>query len=65
MKMYTPQGVEAEVAPNQVGILLGAGWTWTKEKKVAKVKEVKETEPEDTGDGAEEKKLKRILKPKE
>ena len=63
MKMYTPQGVEAEVAPNQVEILLGAGWT--KEKKVAKVKEVKETAPEDTGDGAEEKKLKRILKPKE
>jgi hypothetical protein len=46
-----------------VEILLGAGWT--KEKKVAKVKEVKEAEPEETGDGAEEKKLKRILKPKE
>lgn len=55
MKMYTPEGTEAEVAPNQVEILLGAGWT---KEKPAETKEAKDTE-------VEEKKLKRLLKPKE
>ena len=59
MKMFTPEGKEAEVAPNQVAILLGAGWT--KEKKAVVKAEVKAGEE----DGAEEKKIKRILKPKE
>lgn len=57
MKMYTPEGLEAEVAPNQVEILLGAGWT---KEKPAETKEAKDTEVE-----VEEKKLKRLLKPKE
>lgn len=57
MKLYTPEGIEAEAAPSQVEILLNAGWTKT---KAVKAKEVKDTEVE-----TEEKKLKRILKPKE
>ena len=57
MKMYTPEGTEAEVAPNQVEILLGAGWT---KEKPAETKEAKDTEVE-----VEEKKLTRLLKPKE
>lgn len=57
MKLYTPEGIEAEAAPSQVEILLNAGWTKT---KAVKAKEVKDTEVE-----TEEKKLKRLLKPKE
>lgn len=61
MKMYTPQGKEAEVAPNQVQILLAAGWT--KEKKVMPRVETPVVRPD--GEESEEKKIKRILKPKE
>lgn len=60
MKMYTPEGTEAEVAPNQVEILLGAGWTKEKSAETKEAKEAKDTEVE-----VEEKKLKRLLKPKE
>lgn len=65
MIMFTPQGMPAEVAPNQVEILLKAGWT--KEKKVQQPKvevPVVKAEPEQEEQG-EEKKVRRILKPKE
>lgn len=58
MKLYTPEGVEAEAAPSQIEILLNAGWT--REKAQGTAKDVKDAEVE-----VEEKKLKRLLKPKE
>ena len=67
MIMFTPQGMPAEVAPNQVEILLKAGWT--KEKKVQQPKvEMPVVKPEPVGqdeEQGEEKKVRRILKPKE
>lgn len=61
MKLYTPEGVEAEAAPNQIEILLNAGWTREKAQNAVKDnKDAKDTEVE-----VEEKKLKRLLKPKE
>jgi len=69
MKMFTPQGEVAEVAPNQVQILLKAGWT--REKKspsqpVQSVQSAQPTEPvEKQEESMEEKKIRKILRPKE
>lgn len=66
MIMFTPQGKPAEVAPNQVEILLRAGWT--KEKKAQQRVEIPVVKPELVGQGeeqGEEKKVRKILKPKE
>lgn len=66
MIMFTPQGKPAEVAPNQVEILLRAGWT--KEKKAQQRVEIPVVKPEPVGQGeeqGEEKKVRKILKPKE
>lgn len=65
MKMFTPQGKVAEVAPNQVQILLKAGWT--KEKKTSLlVQPTQPTEPvEKQEESMEEKKIRKILRPKE
>lgn len=65
MKMFTPQGEVAEVAPNQVQILLKAGWT--REKKTSPpVQSTQPTEPvEKQEESTEEKKIRKILRPKE
>ena len=65
MKMFTPQGKVAEVAPNQVQILLKAGWT--REKKTSlPVQPTQPTEPvERQEELTEEKKIRKILRPKE
>lgn len=65
MKMFTPQGEVAEVAPNQVQILLKAGWT--REKKTSSpVQPAQPTEPvEKQEELTEEKKIRKILRPKE
>lgn len=66
MIMFTPQGKPAEVAPNQVEILLKAGWT--KEKKAQPKVETPVAKPEPVIQGeeqGEEKKVRKILKPKE
>lgn len=63
MKMFTPQGEVAEVAPNQMQILLKAGWT--REKK-SPPQPVQPTEPvEKQEESTEEKKIRKILRPKE
>ena len=63
MKMFTPQGKVAEVAPNQVQILLKAGWT--REKK-SPPQPAQPTEPvEKQEESTEEKKIRKILRPKE
>lgn len=63
MKMFTPQGIVAEVAPNQVQILLKAGWT--REKK-SSPQPAQPTEPvEKQEESTEEKKIRKILRPKE
>ena len=63
MKMFTPQGKVAEVAPNQVQILLKAGWT--REKK-SPPQPAQPTEPvERQEESIEEKKIRKILRPKE
>lgn len=63
MKMFTPQGEVAEVAPNQVQILLKAGWT--REKK-SPPQPAQPTEPvEKQEESTEEKKIRKILRPKE
>lgn len=63
MKMFTPQGAVAEVAPNQVQILLKAGWT--REKK-SPPQPAQPTEPvEKQEESTEEKKIRKILRPKE
>lgn len=63
MKMFTPQGAVAEVAPNQVQILLKAGWT--REKK-SPPQPAQPTEPvEKQEESMEEKKIRKILRPKE
>ena len=65
MIMFTPQGKPAEVAPNQVEVLLKAGWT--KEKKAQPKVEVPVVKPEavESEEQGEEKKVRKILKPKE
>lgn len=65
MIMFTPQGKPAEVAPNQVEVLLKAGWT--KEKKVQPKVEAPVVKPEvvEGEEQGEEKKVRKILKPKE
>lgn len=66
MIMFTPQGKPAEVAPNQVEILLKAGWT--KEKKAQQRVETPVVKPEPVVQGeeqGEDKKVRKILKPKE
>lgn len=68
MKMFTPQGTVAEVAPNQVQILLKAGWT--REKKMSSpvqpTQPAQPTEPvEKQEESTEEKKIRKILRPKE
>lgn len=65
MIMFTPQGMPAEVAPNQVEVLLKAGWT--KEKKAQPKVEAPVVKPEaiEGEEQGEEKKVRKILKPKE
>ena len=66
MKMFTPQGKVAEVAPNQMQILLKAGWTREKKSPPQSVQPVQPTEPvEKQEESTEEKKIRKILRPKE
>lgn len=66
MKMFTPQGAVAEVAPNQVQILLRAGWTREKKSPPQPAQPAQPTEPvEKQEESMEEKKIRKILRPKE
>lgn len=66
MKMFTPQGEVAEVAPNQMQILLKAGWTREKKSSPQPAQFVQPTEPvEKQEESMEEKKIRKILRPKE
>lgn len=66
MKMFTPQGEVAEVAPNQVQILLKAGWTREKKTSPQPVQFTQPTEPvEKQEESTEEKKIRKILRSKE
>lgn len=69
MKMFTPQGAVAEVAPNQVQILLKAGWTREKKSSLQPAQPAQPAQPtesvEKQEESTEEKKIRKILRPKE